>query len=206
LKRFTVLSTTALILFGSQLCSAGVLNFSGNFSQDEDFKLITFSVSAPAVVDMMTTSFGDGSGGFWPVLTLFDGAGNFLFQDAAGGNPPFGCGPRSIDPISGACNDAWIQQPLLAGDYTLALTEYNNVPGGSLSDGFPQTGNGNFTGSDFGCGAGGFFMPDCTQRNTNWAVTISGVDLPAVPEPAPAFLITPVALAALGLRLRRRND
>ena len=106
------------------------------------------------------------------------------------------------DPISGFCLDAFIQSPLLAGSYTLVITEWNNSALGTLSDGFQQTGNGNFTGA-FGCGSGAFCLFDGTQRNSNWALDISGTD---VPEPTPAFLMAPVVLAMLRVRVRRRRN
>jgi hypothetical protein len=184
--------------------SAGPLTFSGTFSLDEDVVLIPFNVLADNTVTMQTTSFGDGSAGFEPVLTLFDGSGNLLFQDATGGTAPSACGARAIDPITGFCLDAYIQAFLNAGGYTLALSEWDNIPNGpTLADGFPQTGNGNFTGTEFGCGSGGFFLFNCDQRNANWAAQISGS---GVPEPASWSLGVLGVLAILvRVEIRRRN-
>ena len=147
LKSIALLSAVALVLPAVAL--AGPITVSGNFAQDEDVVLIPFTVPTLGVVTIRTTSFADGSTGFEPVLTLYDSAGNLLLQDATGGTVPAGCGLRSIDPTSGYCLDALIQSPLNAGSYTLALTEWDNIPGGpTLADGFPQTGNGNFTGPE----------------------------------------------------------
>jgi hypothetical protein len=197
------------VIFGAALIAlqagwAGT--FSGNFTTDDNVVLIPFTVVTSSIVTMQTTSFGDGSGGFEPVLTLFDGAGNFLYQDATGGILPFGCGARAIDPISGSCSDAYIQAPLSPDTYTLALSEWDNIPSGpTLADGFPQSGNGNFTGTEFLCGAGGFFLSDCSQRNTNWTVEIEGSGLLGAPEPMPVALITPAILMTVVAARRRRK-
>ena len=184
LKSIALLSAVALVLPAVAL--AGPITVSGNFAQDEDVVLIPFTVPTLGVVTIRTTSFADGSTGFEPVLTLYDSAGNLLLQDATGGTVPAGCGLRSIDPTSGYCLDALIQSPLNAGSYTLALTEWDNIPGGpTLADGFPQTGNGNFTGPEFLGSPGSFILFDGSQRNSDWALQIDGLD---VPEPATAGL------------------
>jgi hypothetical protein len=75
-----------------------------------------------------------------------------------------------------------------------------------LSNGFPQTGNGNFTGSEFGCGTGGFFLFNCAQRNTDWSVTITGSGLAGAPEPMPMALMSPVLLLPVIVARRRRKQ
>ena len=190
----------ALALAGSGVLPASTLSFSGNFTHDDDVVLIPFSISGSTLVTIQTTSFADGSTGFEPVLTLFDGLGTFMFQDA-GGNAPLDCGARLIDPASGFCLDAYIQQTLGPGSYTLALSEAPNAPGGDLADGFPQAGMGDFTGLPFGK-TGPFYLFEGSQRTSAWALQIDGA---AVPEPGTMGLLGSCLLgtALLGLRLRR---
>src|SRR5262249_45969347 len=153
----------------------------GTFSQDEDVVLIPFTNANLSLVTIQTTSFA--LGGFEPVLTVYDSLGNFLFQDATGGVAPGSCGGRGSCSGCGGCLDALISQTFAAGDYTIALTEWDNIPNGpTLGDGFPQTGNGNFTSTEFGCGPGSFFLFDCSQRSADWALTINGQDV-VTPEP-----------------------
>ena len=189
----------ALAVFAS--AGAFADSFSGNFAMDDDVKLIPFSVVSSSLVTMETTSFGDGSKGFEPVLTLYDGSGNLFLQDSTGGTAPGGCGARSIDPVSGFCLDAFIQALLGPGSYTLALTEADNVPNGpTLADGFPQAGNGNFTGPEFLGQPGSFILFDGSQRNSDWALQINSRGLAPVPEPGTAALLLS---GVIGLRFKR---
>lgn len=194
----------SLLLMGTAAMSFAVpLSFSGTFSMDDDVVLIPFTVPSLSLVTIQTTSFANGSTGFEPVLTLYDQTGNLLFVDQ-GGTAPGGCGARSIDPTSTYCLDAYIQSNLGAGDYTVALTQYDNVPSGStLADGFPQTGNGNFTGPNFLGSAGSFILFDGSQRTSAWALDINGV---AIPEPGTFSLSVCSILALLaGRKFFRRN-
>lgn len=204
--RLKALLVFCLFLAASFSLSATTLSFSGNFSSDDDVVLIPFTVSNTGLVLIQTTSFA-ASLGFEPVLTLYDASGNLFLQDATGGTTPGGCGVRSIDSSSGFCLDAVIQSILNAGNYTLALTEYDNIPGGpTLADGFPQTGNGNFTGPEFLGGPGSFILFNGDQRTSDWALTI---DTPGegsvVPEPGTLGL-TGTGLFAIAAALRRKLD
>jgi hypothetical protein len=193
--RFLLLSTLTCFVG-----SADTLLYNGTFSADDNVALIHFSTTA-ALVTMQTVSFADGTNGFEPVLTLYDGAGNLLFVDGTGGAAPGSCGGRAIDPASGGCLDARLQQFLAGGFYTLAVTEWDNIPSGStLADGFPNAGLGNFTGTNFGCGTGGFFLSDCSQRANTWEVQITGV----LPEPG-AFQLTGVGILALAAAAWKRS-
>jgi len=196
----TLLFLAGLTLAASGTLPAGTLSMNGNFVHDDDVVLVPFVISGASLVTMQTLSFADGSLGFEPVLTLFDGAGNLLFQDATGGTAPAGCGARAIDSVSTFCLDAYIQQILGPGSYTLALTESDNVPSGTLSDGFPHTGDGDFTGVPFG--GGPFFLFNGDQRTSAWALEIDGA---AVPEPGTFTLLGSILLGSTLLRLRSRR-
>ena len=203
MKRKTLFLAVLLCLFGSGVVSAGTVFHSGIFSLDEDVVLIPFTVSGATLITIQTTSFADGTTGFEPVLTVFDSLGNLLFQDATGGTEPSGCGARLTDSSSGFCLDAYIQSVLETGSYTLAISEWDNIPGGTLSDGFPQTGNGNFTGPEFLGGPGSFILFNGSQRNSNWALEIDGT---AVPEPGTTTLLGSALLGAVLLRRRCRGQ
>ncbi len=177
--------------------SASTLTFSGNFSADDDVVLIPFTISTGASVLIQTTSYA-ASIGFEPVLTLYDAAGNLFLQDATGGTIPSGCDVRAIDAVSGFCLDAVIQNFLNAGNYTLALTEYDNIPGGpTLAEGFPQTGNGNFTGPEFTGNPGSFILFDGEQRTSAWALSINNADT-TISEPPVGVTPEPATLALTG--------
>jgi hypothetical protein len=91
----------------------------------------------------------------------------------------------------------------------VALTEWDNVPSGpTLGDGFPQTGNGNFTGPEFIGAPGAFILFDGSQRTDHWSLQIIGADAAKVPEPATATLTLAAlaTLAAWGRRAQRRQQ
>jgi hypothetical protein len=204
-----------MMCIGSKLCligsflavavgNAGVLyQNSGTFAFDSDTVIVPFSIGGPGLVTIFTSSFGDGSGGFEPVITLFDGGGNLYLQDAIGGTIG-NCGARSVDPISGFCLDAFIQTTLAAGNYTVTLSESDNIPGGpTLADGFPQAPGTNFTGPEFLGVPGSFILFDGSQRNANWTLEI---DSSTVPEPGTLpLLASAFASAFLIGRPRRQN-
>jgi hypothetical protein len=147
------------------------------------------------------------SGGFYTVLSLYSGAGRFIDSDFASGTPP--CSHGKVDPVSGLCGDAFLTDTLGAGTYLVAVTEYPNLPNGlNLSDGFVESGQGNFTGPQL-CGVtGAFYDPSCHKRTGNFELDILGPSsASAVPEPA-SFFVTGLSLfglvsAAVGKRLLR---
>ncbi len=192
----------ALALSIPQRASADVF-FNGTFATDDSTALIPFVVNIGSAITMQTTSFAS-SVGFEPVLTLFDAVGNPLDQDASGGTAPGSCAGRSIDPVSTFCLDGFIQDFLSPGSYQLALSESDNIPGGTLSDGFPKAGTGNFTPSEFGCPTGtAFLLFDCSQRTNIYAGSISGVGL--APEPSSIALTTTGFLSLLLAGFARRR-
>jgi hypothetical protein len=210
-------SLTFMTLTSIKLCFAGIFvaalgnasvvyQGTGTFTFDSDTLLLPLSVITSGQVTIFTTSFGNGSGGFEPVLTLFDGSGNFFLQDATGGTTGH-CGSRATDPISGFCLDAFIQANLAVGSYTVALSESDNIPGGTLTDGFPQPAGTNFTGPEFLGGPGSFILFDGTQRQNNWALEIDSTGVATiVPEPGAFSILASVfASALLVRRLRRQN-
>ena len=179
----------AFLLVGPQAAEASSVSYSGNFAQDNNVQLFNFSVVTPSTVTMETTSFL--TGGFAPILTLFDQFGNYDGE------------------VDAANSDAVYSLLLSApGIYTLALTEYfNKAAGPDLAAGFDNAGlpgEANFTGILYGVPGQSFIAPDGAQRSSAWAVTIQTVNT-AVSVPEPDSLSLAIAgMAALAAFLRRR--
>jgi hypothetical protein len=175
---------------------AGSINFSGTFATDDQVQLFRYTVQVTGNVTVSTTSFdGTPTGGFAPVLTVFDSTGLFIF-----------------DNTNATTNDnaslTWFSD---ADElFIVALTEYPNFssgPAGNLSDGFTMADTGNFTANPpfNNYLPGGFYNVGCPDPSTcqstgNWAVTFTAADPDGlhayqVPEPGAS------SLAAAGLAL-----
>ena len=210
-----------LLLFSATLpLPASTFYFNGNFVHDDDMRRFQFTIVAPSTITLQTWSYGGPTdpltsdplfGGFAPVLSVFDSAGNLAGGPDSGGvngGSP-GCGTRGIDPGTNFCLDGFIQEPLGPGSYFLILTEYDNLPSGThLSDGFDRTGQGNFTGTAFGPGSGKLYDLNGNQRTGKYVLTLDGVvsaqQISAVPEPS-TLLLTVCGLAGGAIRLRKRR-
>ena len=170
---------------------AGNFSFTGNFQNDNDLQEFFFTISNPSIVTLQTWSFAGGTnansqlipaGGFAPVLALFDPSGTIVGNFDQGGVAPNNCAPRNIDGASHLCLDAYLLDNLGAGNYTLVLSQQDNVPlGNTFGDGYQHDGDPNFAGgfNDFGL-----------QRNSSWAVDIDIVDTAvSAPEPSSALIL-----------------
>ena len=218
---------------------------SGTFTSDDQNVQYTFTVPTAQTLYFYTTSYAGGrnangttapEGGFDPYLALFKNDtvtdstgthhGSFLNEndDANDGNANYYNRP---DSKTGVTFDSFISTldnngnalspgyPLAAGSYILALTEFDNVSVGYLSDGFSEDGNkypnGDFTQANGppGTTTGAFYdtsnIPG-TERNGNYTFNISAT-APSAPEPAPsaALGLFGLALGGLILTARRRN-
>jgi hypothetical protein len=184
------------------LCAASpafpaTITFNGVFTSDDDVQTFQYRVQNTGLVTISTTSYA--TGGFEPVLTLFDGAGNFQFFDDGSAHTPAGDAVLS-----------WTAS-LANQDYIIALTQYDNYAngnfiGGNLSDGFVEQGNGNFTADlpfNNPVPGGSFLLPGGGQRTGSWSISFTSADpsLTVVPEPGSGVLL----LAGAGLVAWKRS-
>lgn len=189
LKLGAVLGLTALGLAGLPPAQAQVTPtvHTGTFTQDDNVRLFQFNVTSPGTFSLFTTSYGGGTnvdgtttapGGFDPIISLFDGAGNLI--DANDDGPQ-----ANTDPVTFSAFDSGLEETLAPGAYTAAVTESDNFANGpTLADGFTRDGQGNFTGTDFGAPGQSFIDASGFQRTANFTLDIANGPLPppAVPE------------------------
>lgn len=159
----------------------------GTLPNQDTALLQQFTLGVNSGLTVTTTSYA--SGGFQPNLFLFDMNGSFVTAGT-----PFG----AIDPTTGIIGDMRLSTSSLpAGMYTLAVTDFllnQSLTATNLSDGFT---------ANFGSGTT-FVDATGNTRTGNFAFTISAAPGDtAIPEPAAVWLIAP-ALAAIGVRARRR--
>ncbi|MBX2863706.1 MAG: DVUA0089 family protein [Leptolyngbyaceae cyanobacterium MAG.088] len=161
------------------------LSFRGTFAQDDDVHLFNFSVGATSTVTLRTYSYAGGTqadgtvinaGGFDPILSLFNGNGILI-----GLGDDDLSGTVAADLTTGQAYDSLLEISLDAGDYTVALTQYDNFSNTTnLADGFSQTGNGNFTSDFVNCTTQSSFCDFTGDIRTNfWAFDVLGF-LPAL--------------------------
>ena len=172
-------------------------SYSGAFTTDDQVEQITFSISSLSRVTITTTSFA--LGGFDPSIYLFNAVDGALISENGDG-PAY---TTAADPVSGYSWDSFMDIYLEAGDYIVALVQYDNryasqalIP--NLADGFIRDGQGNFT-FVFGCTQGEFCtegLSEAFNRTSDWALTIdvtetcdieeyySGRSYPKVPKHA----------------------
>jgi hypothetical protein len=194
-------------LTGSLPSAAASLGFTGNLAQDDSVALFGFAVAAPGSVTLRSFSYAGGingagatiaAGGFDPTVSLFDAGGLLLLaQDDA--TPE--CDGVANDPVTNDCFDINIVTDLAAGNYLVAVTQFNNAAlGPDLAAGFSKSGA-SFT-AEFGCAAGQFCDVSAESRTSFWAVDVSGDNVQAVvPAPATGLLL---GTALAGLRVTRR--
>jgi hypothetical protein len=208
----------AVFAFCASMSSAWASSFSyiGTFTTDDQLQVFLFTAPSPTF-EARTWSYAGGTnaasqiiaaGGFDPVLTLFDATGGLTASSpyiASVYNTGVGV---ATDPATGQAFDALMAINNLnpGHTYALVLSQFDNLAiGSTYGDGFGQTGNGNFTASEFGCGGSAFCDQTPAQRNGSWAVDITGVDSSTdTPEPASVLTLT-AGIAGLVL-LRRRSS
>ena len=191
MKNFTFVA--ALMLTAGVSIQAASISLQGTWINDDQVQEFTVILGIPGQLTAQTFSYAGGDdglghviarGAFDPVLTLFDGSGNFRTMNNDGA-----CGTVEKDSVTLNCFDFYLSLNLAAGTYVLALTENDNLAvGPTAADGFTQAGNGDFTCPEFMGTAGAFCDASLNQRNASFALTI---DTPGARtlEPSSAFLI-----------------
>jgi hypothetical protein len=186
------------------------LSFTGNFTRDDNVQLFNFTTDGSSTVVLRTWSYAGGTnaagntiarGGFDPILALFDSTGAYINQNDDGG-----CSYVAADAVTGRCWDTYFSAPLAAGDYTVAIMQYNNFANGpNLSNGFQRDGQGNYTAG--WCGAGRFCDVAYDARDGHWAFDILNVVRATQGGPAyksaplPALSVTGLGMLSLALGL-----
>ncbi len=209
----TKLVLRLLVVVAAAVTPVSAANFSlvGSFSQDSDVQLIQFTVTAVSSVSIRTLSYAGGTnasgiaipeGGFDPNLALFDSSGKLVTD-----NDDDASATKSV--VTGWGLDAAIEQVLLPGSYTAAVSEFDNSAiGPNLSSGFKEENSGNFTRA-FGCSNGAFCEFDRFDRTSEWAVDFLNVasattpSLPVSEIPEPASLSCVGAVLGAGWMWRR---
>jgi hypothetical protein len=216
MKSFYRSLTAAAFLLATFTAQASTASYTGAFSSDDEIQGFTFTLIASGSVTAQTWSFGGGTnaagnviaaGGFAPTLSLFNMTPSSDYgvllqsvQSGASGSCPSGA---NSDPASGFCWDVGFTASLQAGTYLLALTQDTNTPfGPTFTDGFLQTGRGNFTGPDYLGQPGQCILVDGSQRSCAWAVDIALPTTAPVPLPGGLVLLVSGLLALFGLRRR----
>jgi hypothetical protein len=208
LRILAVSLVPGLAWFTGSACATS-LSFTGSLASDDALAIFTFSLATTNDVTLETLGYGGGinaagqviaSGGFDPVISVFDATGLLI-----GLNDDGACLPLNADPVSGACFDALVHfVALQPGTYTAVISESDNFPNGpTLADDFSRAGQGNFTCPAFVGTSGAFCDVFGDQRNGNYALDIIGVSTPvSVPEPPIESLLS-AALAAFAFASRR---
>ncbi|WP_394752696.1 DVUA0089 family protein [Crenothrix sp.] len=182
----------ATLLLCSQSAMANSFSFTGNFTYDNDVQLFNFSLASDSTALTIhtlsllgaTNAAGNliSGGGFNPYLAIFDESGA-LIKDTSGKNES----EESIIANYGT---------LLAGTYTLALTQFDNIAVGTyLSEGFADDYVlASFDPTPFTTMGGG--------GSSHWAVDILTADT-ATSVPAPeALTLTLLGLIGYGAKTR----
>jgi len=212
-KKILIGAASAILTIVSSILHAANFSYTGTFSADDDVRLFNFTADGISTVELRTYGYGGGTqadgnvvqaGGFDPMLTLFNGAGDFIgiFDD---GSVP------AVNPDLGLGLDALFEDVLAAGDYTVALTQYGNVSFTTI-DGFIQSGNPNYTSGFEGavpCSQGQFCLrvSDTLSvgRSDLWALDIRNVtSAGVVPVPAAVWLFGSGLIGLIGLARRDR--
>ena len=179
-------AATAVAAIAAAPASAANFSFAGNLTDPSQVLLFNFSVGSASTVTLRTYSYAGGtnaagqtfaSGGFDPILALFDSNGVLINQnDDGGGNVP-------ADPNTGSHYDTYLQSLLAPGAYTVSVMVYPNFANGpTLADGFrgASSYNGRTTafafdvlGADQAVGPGSGAVPE----PATWAMMIMGFGL-----------------------------
>jgi hypothetical protein len=178
---------------------AGNVTKTGTLTDEAEVIEEAFTVTSASTLTVFTTSYGGGTnldgtmtaaGGFQPMVTLYDSAGNYVMGEAV--TSPL----ASTDSKTSLALDAYLKDSDMApGAYIVTLTDIFNqqpVTATNLSDGFAGPGGTTFTDVDGNVRNGKYAL--------NMSVASSGT---TTPEPATFWLILPALASAAFFRRRR---
>jgi hypothetical protein len=208
----SALASLVVVIVASTAGWAAPMDFSftGTFSADDEVQTFNFTANGASTITLRTYSYAGGTqadgnvvsaGGFDPILALFDSTGLLIDQNDDGDGPPDSCFVPA-DPATSEEYDTCLVSMLPAGDYTVAIMQFDNFASGpNLSDGFDQQGDPTFT-SLFGCSNDQFCDVEGDNRTNFWAFDILGVEQADLPEPSIGMLLV-IVLTGLHRRCRR---
>jgi hypothetical protein len=207
-----MISAVSALVLSTGVASAADFSFTGSFDADDDVQYFDFVVGSTSDVQLMSLSYAGGvnsagqtisAGGFDPILTLFNKDTGAFIADNDDGNVP----DVNEDVASGNTFDTFLEVTLNAGNYTVAISQFDNRRVGLLFEGFLET-DANFTSAD-GCSNGQFCDVDGNNRTPDWAFDIRNVNsattpnTSVVPLPASGAMLLAGLGVAFGLRRRK---
>jgi hypothetical protein len=167
--------------------NAADFSFRGSFPADDTVQFFNFTVNTGSDITLRSLSYAGGTqadgtvisaGGFDPILSVFDSStGSQIAQNDDGNSSNVG-----TDPVTGNTFDTFLQTFVNPGQYTVAVSQFDNFAGTNLSGPFPNAGQKNFT-AQYNCTAGQFCDVSGDSRTNFWAFDILNVNLATAPKP-----------------------
>lgn len=184
-------------------------DFSGNFTKDNDVVIFDFTVDEASNVTVFSSSWV--TGGFDPILDIWDASGNLIYQQDDGHN----VGSTESNGVMYAHGDwdSYYSVSLAAGRYSASICQYNNFAVGThLSQGFKYDNDPHFTYTQrFGTQPdfNGVLHGGNDPRTSDWEfhlLNVSKADVRPVPEPSTMSLILFSIIGLSGLAIRRKKN
>jgi hypothetical protein len=200
----------AVLMITVGTAKANTIVFSGTFVDDDQVEVFRFMSAGTGSVDVTTSGYA--AGGFLPVLTIFDSAGNYWFN-------------ASDDQAQNSdVSVRWLAQ---AGEYWyVALSQFGNFHDGitplpltstpdNWGNNFTMKGQPTFTSTDGACGnpaqlqfCGGPLRD--LPRSGYWELSLTSPSIQATqetPEPGSIYLsVGGMAILLGSLRVRRSRS
>jgi hypothetical protein len=216
------LALSAVLASGSASAAVALSDkFSGTFAMDDDVALIPLSLPAAGTYHFRSVGYGgatlaDGTvvapGGFDTMLAFYAADGSSLIGLPEGALAPYGVrrfeliedsASANPDPDTGQTyDDEIIVELISAGDFTLAVTQFDNQWLGALDLGFAREGEGNFTPDLFPWCPDGVlaFCDDTGDRRTGeWVIEMTATVVP-LPAALPLFVTAMIGIGWAGRR------